>query len=316
MTIKNTQPKVYVLILNYCSAEDTIACVKSFRATNYSNSHLLVIDNASPDGSGQQLKEAIPPAEFIQSEKNIGYAGGNNEGMKIALQNNADYILIVNPDIRLPPEALQDYVGIMASDQSIAGLNSIQLQADNLTIDRNFSLGILEPNGFKNSTSDTTDIPSLFDSNMLFGAALMLSTTALRRVGGFDPLFFAYGEETDLCRRFRMHDYRLVVTTKSPVVHLRTVYTKPLSRRVLFLRLKGYYLSILKNPNIEMRKSFKRVYFDIKSALLGRAQNLYPYNTYSYDRLIVIKTLFWLLTFFPIAWLHKKKEKRGGQLYI
>lgn len=310
------RPLVYILVLNYCTAEDTLACIKTIRDLTYSNFRLLVIDNQSPDGSGKLLEYSIPPQEFLQTGKNLGYAGGNNLAIKRALQEGAEYILIVNPDVRLPPECLNDYVGIMSQDTNIAGLNSIQLQANGVDIDDGFRKNVLQPSGFSHKQFHASDYPEVFESPTLYGAALMLSARALNKVGGFDPLFFAYYEEIDLCRRLKFHDFKLVVTPKSPVLHIRTLYTKPLSRSIHFLRLKGYYLSRLKNRERRMGKTLKTILLEIIDALTHGAGNIYPYDTYPYDRGIILRTLAWLIWFLPLVWIHKKRETIPGKHYI
>lgn len=309
-------PCVYILVLNYCSLDDTLACVEAIRGITYSSFRLLVIDNQSPDGSGKRLADAIPPHEFMQTGRNLGYAGGNNRGIQRALQDGADYIFVVNPDVRLPPDCLRDYVDIMSRDNSIAGLNAIQLKANGLEIDQGFRVGVLQPNGRDQECFDATAFPEIFDSPILYGAALMLSASAIRQVGGFDPLFFAYYEEIDLCRRLRLHGYRLVVTPRSPVFHIRTVYAKPLSRRVRFLRLKGYYLSRLKNRENSIAPTFRAILREIRAALRGEAGKIYPFDTYLYDRGIVLQTLGWLVWFLPLIWLHKRREVLDGMHYI
>ena len=312
----NSAPLVYILILNFNSLEDTLKCFKEVKKIDYPNFRVLVIDNNSPDGSGEALKQLIDSDEFLSLSKNHGYAGGNNIAIKLAFKDGADYILIVNPDIRLPENTLTEYIKIMQSDKNIAGLNAIQLQANGEHFDSNFLSGVLQPCGFNGDTLEKSQLPELFDSEVIFGASLMLSAEAIKKVGGFDPLYFAYGEEIDLCRRLRMHNYRLVVTTKAPAIHLRTIYTKPLSRHILFLRLKGYYLSRLKKPSDSLSRAAKYVYREIKTALTGRAESLYPYDTYPYDKIIIIKTALWLIAFMPCIYLHKRQEKTLGFWYL
>ena len=309
-------PLIYVIVLNYRSADDTLACVDAVRDITYPNFRLLVLDNDSPDGSGKILEKRIPPGEFMQTGRNLGYAGGNNLAMRRALREGADYVLIVNPDVRLPPRCLDDYVDIMSRDERIAGLNAIQLQSNGQDIDPGFRVGVLQPKGLDRITFEPSAFPETFDSSILYGAALMLSSAAIRRVGGFDPLFFAYYEEIDLCRRLRLHGFRLVVTPRSPVIHIRTEYAKPLSRRVRYLRLKGYYLSRLKYRGNRIGPTLKYILGEIRAALGGRADGIYPYNTYPYDRGIVLQALGWLLCFLPVIWLHKKRDAVPGMRYL
>lgn len=305
------QPKVAVLVLNYCSKEDTIACVSAIRNSTYKNIYLLVIDNASPDGSGAALAQQIPPIEFLALPVNIGYAGGNNEGIRRAIANGVDHILIVNPDIRLPPDAIENYVNLLQQHPEIGAINSIQLGLDGKTIDNRFLRGVLREAGYRSEEYRETDYPEIFEVEGLFGAALMLSKTAIEKVGGFDPLYFAYGEETDLCRRLRFHGLRLVVIRDSPVIHLRTKYADGLSERVRFLMLRGYYLSEVKNPFRSSMPALRRTFRDLFSALVGNRPKQYPFNSFEIRRSILLRTILWFMIFGITAWRHKCAEKLG-----
>jgi len=309
-------PCVCILVLNYCSLDDTLACVASIRKLNYPNYKLLVIDNKSPDSSGTELQKSLPPDEYMQLEKNFGYAEGNNKGIKRAITNGSDYILIVNPDVRLPTTALQDYVDIVSADNRIAALNSIQLQEDGMTIDNSFASLLLSQSGYAKRNYDRTDAPTLVESQSLFGAALFITVAAIKTAGGFDPLYFAYGEESDLCARLRMQGYKLVITNRSPILHLRTNYKKTLSKRILFLKLKGYYLSNLKSFEksfiYEMKKMAKEMFLEI----LFNRRKFYPFDVYKYDRKLISSALFWFLIFSPVAYLHKQQEKSPGLHYL
>ena len=100
-------PKVVVLILNWNGWRDTMQCVESVRQSLYSNFHIVVIDNHSEDDSVAQLKagccfesglgtERYPGCDILETEENLGYAGGNNAGFEYALTLNADYVLVLN----------------------------------------------------------------------------------------------------------------------------------------------------------------------------------------------------------------------------
>lgn len=305
-------PPVWILILNYCSLQDTLECFEHARRSSYENLKILVLDNASPDGSGHSLASELPPQCFVQVGRNLGYAGGNNAGIKLALDSGAEYVLIVNPDVRLPIEAVSDYVSVMSADSTIGALNAIQLDRDGQTIDRSFRDSVLAPMGYVGARMSDNAFRDVFPVGTLFGAALMLAAAALRRVGGFDPLYFAYGEEIDLCRRIRFHGYRLVVTARSPVLHLRTQYTGGVSDFVLFLKLKGYYLGKLKDPCGSFPAALKETVLDFCSALLGRTPDGYPFNTHRVGRYHLLKALGWFAVNAMTAWRHKRLEIRGA----
>lgn len=298
------QPIVYILVLNYCSLDDTIACVESIRGINYPNCHLLVIDNMSPDGSGKALKKRIPSTEFLELPVNQGYAGGNNVGIRIALEAGADYVFIVNPDVRLPPDCLGAYVDDFENNPGTGALNPVQLAEDGITIDRRFSWTIW-PNA---ACPWPADGPSLWESKSLLGAAIMVKREALMKTGLFDPLYFAYGEEQDFCRRLRFHGYKLAVTSRSPIIHLRTHENRGSDDWRLFLRLKGVYLLDLKDvtqPFFKCLKNVARTYLrDITSRKSHYAHN---FRTKHY-----LKVGLWLVMHLPAIARHRNLDKAGG----
>lgn len=304
------EPLVYILVLNYCSTEDTLECVRNIRKIDYPNLRLLVIDNASHDGGREILRKNIPPFEFLQLSQNIGYAGGNNEGMRIALKNGAEYVFIVNPDIRLAPESVKSYVDILCSDSSIGALNPIEVTKDGHTIDEQFRLGIFEGNKLP-VPNLPCDGQQQWEVQTLYGAALMLPAATIRKVGGFDPLYFAYGEEEDLCRRILYHGLRLIVTTKAPAIHLRTKDVDGMSDFVLFLRLKGSYLYELKNPTRNIKRSVRLIANYFKLDMLGRRLQEYPFNRYPMRKKHVIKVAAWILWHLQQIRIHRRMDKVG-----
>ena len=130
-------------------------------------------------------------------------------------------------------------------------------------------------------------------------------------MGGFDPLYFAYGEETDLCSRIMFHGLRLMVTTRSPVIHLRTNYSKPLSDFILFLKLKGYYLSQLKSPFQPLSISATNLVRTFWTAFLGRANGEYPFNSYPISRAVIKRAAWWFIVHAYRIWLHRRIEMAG-----
>lgn len=306
----NIEPLVYVLILNYQSLEDTISCYNSVTLSDYSNYKTLIIDNLSPNNDGDTLKKWLPEEEFIQLEKNTGYAGGNNIGIKSALERNADYILILNPDIRIPPTGISNYIKIMEKDRGIFALNPIQLTTDG-AIDKKFENEMFNNNQHPLPENINTS-NRLWEVKTLFGASLLIRKEAIAITGGFDPLFFAYWEEVDLCRRLKFHGGKLVVTEVSPVIHLRTKEstTKPDSF-ILFLRLKGMYLYDLKNHQLKPYKSIIKITKECIHYINHDFNGMFPWKKRHF-----LKALIWIYLHLPQILNHRRLEKNTGCLYL
>lgn len=305
-------PLVYALVLNYMSFEDTIKCVETLRRLDHPNVRLLVIDNASPDGSGDALRRRFDSAEFMQLPTNTGYAGGNNAGIRVALEQGADYVFVVNPDIRVGEGAVSHCVDLMQRDGSIGAVNPIQLDGSGERLDEKFRAGIFARHGFSEPAMPVTG-GRIWDTQTLYGAALMMSRETLGQVGGFDPLFFAYGEEEDLARRIRRKGRRLVVSSAAVVRHLRTKESQT-SDFVLFLRIKGAYLYTLKDPSTEFPQSLKRVLADMARDLRRQRAEQYPFKQFPVTRWHVIRAMSWIARHLPEIYRHRSMERGAPYL--
>ena len=90
-------PKVSVLVLNWNGCKDTVECLRSVEKIQYSNFEIVLIDNGSSDNSVETVQKEFSNVKIIRNSKNLGYAEGNNVGIKYALTNRSKYILILNP---------------------------------------------------------------------------------------------------------------------------------------------------------------------------------------------------------------------------
>ena len=249
-------PLVYTLVLNYCSFEETTGCVEVLRQSRYRNNKIVIIDNASPDGSGEKLHTEFPEIEYLQLPKNAGYAGGNNYGIVQALKNNADFVFIVNPDARIEANTQTLLVNALRADSRRAAAMPLQLQPHGEEIDP-MVCGILKKNGYSSTLSELKTDHAWLPLESVYGAALLLSASALNEVGLFDPLYFCYVEELDLCRRFRHFGYSLGMVPKAIAYHNRPYIYQDAADKMQAMRKyllkRNRYLFALKEP----RQNFK-----------------------------------------------------------
>jgi GT2 family glycosyltransferase len=224
-------------------------------------------------------------------------------------------VLLLNPDVRLGPDTVARYCEIFADRPDVGALNSIQVGPDGQTIDPKFSGGVLKPLGFGGAKLADNAFPRLFETGLLYGAALMLPVRTLERVGGFDPLFFAYGEEMDLCRRIRLHGLTLAITGEAPIVHLRTPRTHPTASRLAFLILKGHLLYHAKDPAVPFARALPKTFRQLGAALLGRPPGTYPFSERHFTRAQHARAIAWFTAHAQEIWAHRQMD-RAGRAYL
>jgi len=117
------QPCVYIVLLNWNGWRDTLECMRSLDSMEYRNWHAVIVDNGSADDSAKRLREAYPTVPIIENGKNLGFAAGNNVGIRLALKEGADYVFVLNNDATVFPDTLSELVGF-AEKHSEAALMS------------------------------------------------------------------------------------------------------------------------------------------------------------------------------------------------
>ena len=112
-------PAVVIVLLNWNGWRDTHACLGSLAGLDYPNYEVVVVDNASTDGSEAELRKRHPKLTLLQSGANLGFAGGNNVGLRSALAHGAEYVWLLNNDTLVEPDALSELVGKMQREPDL-----------------------------------------------------------------------------------------------------------------------------------------------------------------------------------------------------
>ncbi len=218
------EPIVYILILNWKNYQQTARCIQACRELIYSNFKIVIIDNGSPNNSEIYLRQSFSEIEFIQNKKNLGYAGGNNPGILIALNNKADYIWILNPDVEVENDSLTKLVNLLSQDSKIGicgpriinGKAPNSFHFDGLSIDSldgwQSSFNIITPT-IHNNQDSVKDVDCVSGCSMLVRSSLFYSIGLLREE------FFLYYEDVDFCFRTRAAGFRTIIFPKVNVYH-------------------------------------------------------------------------------------------------
>lgn len=214
-------PKVYLIILNWNGKADTLECLSSVTKIAFPSLTTVVVDNGSTDTSVEAITEQFPEVELLLTGCNLGYAEGNNFGMRHAIEHGADYIFVLNNDTTVAPDIISAFINEAQQHPNAAILgpkiyfydrpdiiNSAGGHIDYKTLARGH-IGY----GFKEDEATYSQSQSVEWST---GCALLFKVSALRQTGLFDPNFFLICEELDLCTRTRRlgYDIRFVPTAK------------------------------------------------------------------------------------------------------
>jgi GT2 family glycosyltransferase len=215
----NARERVAAVVLNWNGWRDTIACLESLRRLDVVP-RVIVVDNGSTDGSPDRIRAEAPWAQLVQLPSNRGFSCGMNAGIAAALREASlvDYVWILNNDTLVEPSTLSCMVALGDSDARIGVVGCRLVNADGSG--RIQAMGGGGINRWLGTTS--TDLePSPRACDHLVGASLIVRTTLLGQVGGFDERYFFYLEDTDLSLRARRAGWRLAVAEDATVIHRR-----------------------------------------------------------------------------------------------
>lgn len=232
----------YVIVLNWNSPEDTIECIFSLKRIKNEQLKILCVDNASEDNSFDSIRSAHPDIETIRTGKNLGYAGGNNFGIKYALEKGADYFWLLNNDTVVDENALKELDSIFSENSNVGAVGSRIMYYSERNIIW-FAGGMYKK--FSGMTAhylvnqDINKIkkpPAPIKLDFISGCSLMLSKTAVEKTGLLDESLFLYFEEIDYCERLKKCGFLFKMAPCSVVYH-------KISRSAVGFPVKTYYFT-------------------------------------------------------------------------
>jgi GT2 family glycosyltransferase len=217
---KDKFPLVFIIVLDFEKITETLETIDSVRSLRYPNAELLVVENSASSKIVHELSNCCPNLRILSTGSNLGYAGGNNAGIEYGLEENADYILVLNNDVIVDPDLLDRLVETMEGDSACAGCQPLVMYEHDRV--RVWSAGTEMWFGYPRLfRKNSYDLPAgVFAPPFgLVGCALMMRTSVLREIGLFyEPLFLMH-EETEWCMRARKKGYSLLTDARTKVYH-------------------------------------------------------------------------------------------------
>lgn len=268
-------PRVFIIVLNWNGRDDTLECLRSLQKLDYPDFEAVVVDNGSTDGSEDAIRSSFPSVRFIQTGNNLGYAGGNNVGIRFALSQGAEYVWLLNNDTTVDPKALTALVEISKSDPRIAFVGSkiyfydkpdiIWCAGGTIDLDNG---GRTDHPGF--CQQDKGQFDRISDVGYVSGCSLLASRAAIDAIGFIPEEYFLYFEETDWNLAAQKKGYRTVIAPASRVWHKHELVGNYADRMMYYL-FRNRVRIVAKYAPRHILKAFR-----VNWALRDEQISLYP----------------------------------------
>ncbi len=298
------RPKVIIVLLNYNGAEDTIGCLQSLQEITYLNYNIVIVDNDSPDGSWEKIEyylstegvdhfifnhprtaveyaSELPFVTFIQSGENRGYGYGNNVGIKYALVNNADYVLLLNNDTVVAPDFLEPLVKMCEADETI-GIASGKIYFHDSPDVLWFNGGRFQPSTAKiehvNFNEKDIGQNSHKVNTFISGCLWLIPRNVFEIVGLINEEYFMYMEDLEFSQRILKGGYKLEVSEQSHIWHkVGRSSGGRYSKLTVYYRSKNYILFAKKHISNPFWRLISIVFFIFRCMVhLLKHKQFYP----------------------------------------
>lgn len=215
--------RICIILVNYNGAEDTIECVKSIKKNEKKIDYeIVVVDNKSTDDSVEKLR-GIKDIILIESEENLGFAKGNNLGIKYAMENNFDYILLLNNDTVVEVDSIFKLQQFIEQDKGLGIVAPrIMYYSDRNLI--NYCGGHIDwlrciaiHENYRNEFNENS--PKSFETEFITGCCMLIKNEVINDVGTLPEEYFMYYEDVDYCIQVKNKGYKLAVNTDSVIYH-------------------------------------------------------------------------------------------------
>jgi GT2 family glycosyltransferase len=275
-------PLVVTVILNTNRRDDTLAALDSLEKASYPNHQVIVLDNASTDGSVEAVCSQFPRVRIIRLDRNLGYAGNNNVGIQAALEADADWIFVLNEDTIVDPDCLAELVEVGENNPKIGIAGPMVFHYDEPGVIQSAG-GLLNarylPIHVGQNQEDTGQFPEPRSVDWITGCSIFVRRAVLLEIGGLDERFFYYWEETEWCVRARRRGWQIVLAPKAKIWH------------------KGVQRNYRPSPNV--------TYYATRNRLLLMSKHHAPLSAWT----AVVFELFFIL----VNWTIRPKYRAMGE---
>lgn len=284
------KPLVSVIVLNYNGKDFIPGCLESLRRQSFRPYEVVVVDNASADGSAELVKRRFPWARLVRNSRNLGFATGNNIGVRAA---RGKYVVLLNYDTVADRNFIKELVAAIERDSSVAAAQAKILLFEKEQRLINTSGTVVHYLGFGwCGDYRARDRGQLTEKEIAApsGAAVMFKKDIYERVGGLDDDFFLYHEDTDIAWRLRLRGYKTVLAPKAVVRH-----------KYSFGRTATKFYFVERNRLVMLLKNYStRTLLVLLPALLLVELAIFAYSVMDWWFVLKLRGWWWILANIPL----------------
>lgn len=250
--------KFFIIIITYNGIKWVPKCLKRTRPYP-----VIIVDNNSTDGTLEFIKNNYPEIKLFGQKKNLGFGQANNIGISYALEQGAKHFFLLNQDAYLEPGCIERLIKAQIRSPEYGILSPLQLNGQGDRLDQRFTYYLnyqANPDFFSDYALNKPK-KEIYDVPFMNAAGWLLSKTCVEKVGGFDPIFFHYGEDDNYCQRVHYYGFNIGVCPEAILLHDREDRFEP----EISFGEKKYFES--------MEKHSKLKYADINKPLNSELDN-------------------------------------------
>jgi len=214
-------PKVFIIIVNWNGELDTLECLESLKNNDYPNYEVVIIDNGSKD----KFQVSDSKIKVIYNKENLGFSGGNNIGIKYALENNTDYVLLLNNDTIVSKDFLSKMVEVAENNNSygIIGPKIYHYEEKDRIwfaggkINWLYNKGTMV--GYNEIDNGQYDQPKIQKTDYITGCCALIKGEVIEKIGLIPEEYFLYYEDTDWSLRAQKQGYECLFVPKASIWH-------------------------------------------------------------------------------------------------
>ena len=259
--MKINKPSIAVILVNWKKYNLTSKCIDSLNKSNYKNFKIILVDNEYSEKSLIDLRNKHKELIVFKEKNNLGFAGGNNIGIRYALENDYDYIMLLNNDTEVKENFILPLVERIEKDHSLGAVQPLILNFSNKSIIWNAGGKLNKFLGLTSTRLNNNKLNSsiVFDdyTDWISGCCILIKSEILTKVGLLDEKFFNYYEDVDWSLRMKNLGYDLGFVKESIIYHHGSSSSKNkktkegvISSKIHYFNIRNHILLLKKHKNL------------------------------------------------------------------